>query len=233
MDHVQMGTLHIESAAIKITNNTFYRVSRFALGTLNSPTKSNLTTSLIFSDNAINYLSPKSFTTDFSVQIVYNHFDTVKARNNSINCSCANVQWFEESAKEKSSKGAINYYNLFDSNNENKCLNIEDCNLSKVLKNYQDLCSENYDCDEKKINVFDNLKFSKFETDLIKTIQDIDDVNRKNFWCLNFLACIIFLMICYLAVIKFLNRVKIRQFSFKRKVETNEAELNSCSSVPN
>lgn len=105
----------------------------------------NVSRFLNFSNNIIYSLAPGAMTIDATNKDVKSLFDKVSIFNNSINCTCANMHWFDNIAKNHDIKYYLNY-KWAKVNNQNQCFNIPDCYIAQVLNNYQELCEDDFNC---------------------------------------------------------------------------------------
>lgn len=133
---------------IQITNNIFHHIAEGAFEKINAMkdhSKLNISTSYNFSNNVIYSLEKGALNINLQ-QSRLNFFDNVIIANNSINCDCANSYWFHSIFPESNDPQKNRFYKKWsDENNQNKCLNIPNCSIGQVLKNYVKLCEKDYD----------------------------------------------------------------------------------------
>lgn len=196
-------TMKLISNNIKITNNVFERVNQNVLEEIIS-TKNHLNFSLDFSNNVIYILTPKLFrmrNEGYKGNVL---FVNATISNNSINCVCENMLWFESVVRNQ---GFIfpNFltYKWARKGNRNKCLNIPDCGVSQVLRNYHDLCENKYECPEEIIS---DERVKRQSEALIsdEKLNELSDSIRKVYNCCVFLI----FFVCGIRLIWAIVRIK-------------------------
>lgn len=139
-DLLSEDTLEISSNQMYIVSNVFNRIEENAFK--NVKFSSNESYKYYnFLNNIIYSLSPRSITSPHG-SITPTDSDYVDVYHNFVICSCSNLPWFDWLTRNH------NHFNnkWFDKNNMNKCLNIPNCDLTQIPKNYMELCDGNYKC---------------------------------------------------------------------------------------
>ena len=174
-----------------MTGNTFHRVDEHVLDDI-SPKNLAMESSLDFSNNIIHSLASESLAKKHGHNETFLHF---KLSNNSIDCICQNIFWFDWIFRNKLNVGNYSAYKWAKAANRNKCLNIPDCNLSQVLENYHDLCEPSYQCPQKSISDKGealNVKQHDHDTDLVIQ-QTTISLTHFTTSLINLISCTIFL----------------------------------------
>ena len=147
------NTFRITSNNVQITDNIFHRVDEKAFNNI-APFKPATNSSLVlsnlfnFSNNVIYSVAPGALMIPLNDTNRNAIFTNITIFNNSVNCTCENMFWFESVAQNK--HNVRNYFNYkwAKKGNRNSCLNLPKCDVSQVLNNFHELCEDYYRCPE-------------------------------------------------------------------------------------
>lgn len=147
VERMKSKSLNIESLNFTITNNIIHHMDEEAISELRAkqakPFENYSNRIYNFSNNQIHILDKESLTLPKMKSDAF--FHSLIIFNNSINCSCQNINWFKYIAENKSEKEHL--CNVWTKkSNQNKCLNIENCSINQALLNFYEFCEYNYKC---------------------------------------------------------------------------------------
>lgn len=176
------------SKNITIINNTFYRIEENAFRQISAPVSDpifNTLSSYTFSNNIIHSLAKDALTISPKNISTNTFFDNVTITNNSINCNCGNMYWFDSLSQKKNDIGQYYFYQRWTRDkNLNKCLNIPNCLVKEILYDLRELCGDDFDCSNLKIlknkSNDDNFYIKQKEHVLSSLMNYNNEMNQNN-----------------------------------------------------